>query len=57
MTGSARVLEVIPKKRLQLFAGRTNAALAEEVASILHVELGHANIVDFANGAPAKAPG
>jgi ribose-phosphate pyrophosphokinase len=44
------VLEVIPKKRLQLFAGRSNLPLAEEVASILHVELGHANIVNFANG-------
>jgi ribose-phosphate pyrophosphokinase len=44
------VLEVIPKKRLQLFAGRSNLALAEEVASLLDVELGHANIVDFANG-------
>jgi ribose-phosphate pyrophosphokinase len=44
------VLEVIPKKRLQLFAGRSNLALAEEVAALLDVELGHANIVDFANG-------
>ena len=43
-------MEVIPKKRLQLFAGRSNLALAEEVASLLDVELGHANIVDFANG-------
>ena len=43
-------MEVIPKKRMQLFAGRSNLPLAEEVAKHLDMKLGHANIVDFANG-------
>jgi ribose-phosphate pyrophosphokinase len=43
-------MEVIPKKRLLLFAGRSNMALAEEVASHLDVKLGAANIVDYADG-------
>jgi ribose-phosphate pyrophosphokinase len=43
-------MEVIPKKRLQLFAGRSNLPLAEEVASHLDIKLGDTNIVDFANG-------
>jgi ribose-phosphate pyrophosphokinase len=43
-------MEVIPKRRLKLFAGRSNLPLAEEVARELDVELGHANVQDFANG-------
>ena len=43
-------MEVIPKKRLQLFAGRSNLPLAGQVAKHLDVKLGHANIVNFANG-------
>jgi ribose-phosphate pyrophosphokinase len=43
-------MELVTKKRLQLFAGRSNPALAEEIASNLGVELGHPNLVEFANG-------
>ena len=43
-------MEFQPKKRLQLFAGRSNPALAEEVAAHLGVKLGNPNLVDFADG-------
>jgi ribose-phosphate pyrophosphokinase len=43
-------VEFAPKKRLQLMAGRSNPALANEVAAHLGVELGHPNLVDFSNG-------
>jgi ribose-phosphate pyrophosphokinase len=43
-------MELVTKKRLQLFAGRSNPALAEEIARNLGVELGHPNLVEFANG-------
>ena len=43
-------MEVTTKKRLELYAGRSNGDLAREVADHLHVRLGAANIVDFANG-------
>ena len=43
-------MEFQPKKRLQLFAGRSNPALAEEVAAHLGVRLGNPNLVDFADG-------
>jgi len=42
-------VETVTKKRLQLFSGRTNLALAEEVASHLGVELGDPELVDFPN--------
>jgi ribose-phosphate pyrophosphokinase len=41
--------ESVTKKRLQLFSGRTNLALAEEVAGYLEVPLGDPDLVDFAN--------
>lgn len=41
--------ETVTKKRLQLFSGRTNLALAEEVAGHLGVTLGDPELVDFAN--------
>ena len=37
-------------KRMSLYSGRTHPALAEEVAEHLGVELGHANLTEFANG-------
>jgi ribose-phosphate pyrophosphokinase len=43
-------MEATPKKRLALYTGRTNPELAAEVARHLGLELGEANLVDFANG-------
>jgi ribose-phosphate pyrophosphokinase len=43
-------MELVTKKRLHLLSGRSNLALAEEIADHLEVELGHPNLVDFANG-------
>jgi ribose-phosphate pyrophosphokinase len=43
-------MEFQPKKRLQLFAGRSSTALAMEVAEHLGVRLGNPNLVDFADG-------
>jgi ribose-phosphate pyrophosphokinase len=43
-------MELVTKKRLQLLSGRSNLALAEEIADELGVELGHPNLQEFANG-------
>src|SRR3954465_15642363 len=43
------MLEVTPKKTLQLLAGRTHPELAEGIAAHLDVELGETNLVDFPN--------
>jgi ribose-phosphate pyrophosphokinase len=43
-------MELIPKKRLQLFSGRSNRPLAEAIAANLDVELGEDNLAEFANG-------
>jgi ribose-phosphate pyrophosphokinase len=43
-------MELVPKKRLHLVAGRANRALAEEIAEALGVTLGDANTTEFANG-------
>jgi ribose-phosphate pyrophosphokinase len=43
-------MEFQPKKRLQLFAGRSSSQLAIEVADHLGVRLGNPNLVDFADG-------
>jgi ribose-phosphate pyrophosphokinase len=43
-------MELIPKKRLQLFAGRSHPGLARDIAAHLGVELGEANLSQFANG-------
>ena len=43
-------MEMVPKKRLHLLSGRANLPLAEEIASILGVSLGDANLAEFANG-------
>lgn len=42
--------ELVTKKRLGIFAGRSSRGLAEEIASLLNEELGHVQIVDFASG-------
>jgi len=43
-------VELVTKKRLQLFSGRSHTPLAEEIAAHLDVELGEANLSQFANG-------
>lgn len=43
-------MEKVTTKRMALYSGRTHPALAQEVAQHLDVELGHANLVEFANG-------
>ena len=43
-------MELVTKKRLHLLSGRANIPLATEIANCLGVELGHPNLVEFANG-------
>jgi ribose-phosphate pyrophosphokinase len=43
-------MELVPKKRLHLISGRANLPLAEEIATKLGVQLGNANLAEFANG-------
>jgi len=43
-------LERVTKKRLALYTGACHAALAEEIADELDVELGDPGLVTFANG-------
>jgi len=43
-------VELIPKRRLELVSGRSSPALAQEIARHLGVELGQANLREFANG-------
>jgi ribose-phosphate pyrophosphokinase len=43
-------MELIPKKRLQLFSGRSNRPLAQAIATHLEVDLGEDNLSEFANG-------
>jgi ribose-phosphate pyrophosphokinase len=43
-------MELVTKKRLQLYSGRSNLDLAKEIATCLHVELGNANLSEFASG-------
>ncbi|HEY2330725.1 MAG TPA: ribose-phosphate diphosphokinase [Acidimicrobiales bacterium] len=43
-------MELAAKKRLQVYAGRSHPALAEQIVEHLGVELGEANLRTFANG-------
>ena len=43
-------MEKVTTKKLALYSGRTHPELAAEVAQHLGIELGHPNIVEFANG-------
>lgn len=43
-------MEKVTTKRLALYTGRTHPELASEVATHLGIELGHDNLVEFANG-------
>ena len=47
MSGSK---ELTPTKRLQLFAGRSNLPLAQDIAAHLGVPLGESNLSEFADG-------
>ena len=42
-------IEIAAKRRLKLFSGRSHPELAEEIADLLGVQLGQANLVDFAS--------
>ena len=43
-------MELVTKKRLQIYTGRTHPELAKDIADHLGVELGHANLRTFPNG-------
>lgn len=43
-------MELVTKKRLGIYAGRSTQPLAEEIASLLNEKLGAINIVEFASG-------
>ena len=43
-------MELIPRRRLEMFSGRAHPALAQDIAGHLGVELGEANLREFANG-------
>jgi len=43
-------VELIPRRRLELVSGRSHPALAQQIAKHLGVELGEANLREFANG-------
>ena len=43
-------VELIPRRRLEMFSGRAHPALARDIATHLGVELGEANLREFANG-------
>ncbi len=43
-------MELVPKRRLALYSGRSHPELASEIASALGVSLGDANLREFADG-------
>ena len=43
-------MELIPHRRLELISGRSHPKLAQDIAQHLGVELGEANLREFANG-------
>jgi ribose-phosphate pyrophosphokinase len=45
-----KTIDKVTTKRMALYTGRTHPVLAQEVAAHLEVQLGDANIVEFANG-------
>jgi ribose-phosphate pyrophosphokinase len=45
-----KTIDKVTTKRMALYSGRTHPVLAQEVAAHLEVQLGGANIVEFANG-------
>jgi ribose-phosphate pyrophosphokinase len=45
-----KTLELVTKKRLQVYSGRSHPELASEIANHLDISLGEANLKTFANG-------
>ncbi|NDF41424.1 MAG: ribose-phosphate diphosphokinase, partial [Actinobacteria bacterium] len=45
-----KTIDKVTTKRMAIYSGRTHPDLATEVAEHLQVQLGEANIVEFANG-------
>ena len=43
-------MELVPRRRLELVSGRSHPELAREIANHLGVQLGEANLREFANG-------
>jgi ribose-phosphate pyrophosphokinase len=43
-------MELVTKKKLQLYTGRAHPALATDIAASIGVELGDTNLREFANG-------
>ena len=43
-------MEMVTRKRLGLYAGRSCRPLAEEIASLLNEKLGEVQVVEFASG-------
>ncbi|HWG72666.1 MAG TPA: ribose-phosphate diphosphokinase [Acidimicrobiales bacterium] len=43
-------MELVPKRTLHLFSGRSHPALAAKIASHLELDMSGAHLVDFANG-------
>jgi ribose-phosphate pyrophosphokinase len=43
-------VELIPRRRLELYSGRSHPVLAEQIAAHLGVTLGESNLREFANG-------
>jgi ribose-phosphate pyrophosphokinase len=43
-------MQLVPKRTLHLLSGRSHPILAAQVAGYLGIEVGEANLVDFANG-------
>src|ERR1019366_9230534 len=49
-SSSVMAMEFTPRRRLELVSGRSHPELAQDVARQLGVELGEANLREFANG-------
>jgi len=47
---SVGLMELMPRRRLELVSGRSHPDLAQEIAAHLGVELGEVNLREFANG-------
>ena len=43
-------MELVTKKKMQVYSGRAHPALADHIAAHLNVELGETNLREFANG-------
>ncbi|MGH9056962.1 MAG: ribose-phosphate pyrophosphokinase-like domain-containing protein, partial [Acidimicrobiales bacterium] len=43
-------MQLVPTRKLHVLSGRTHPVLAQEIVGNLGIELGDANLVDFANG-------